>query len=262
MTGARIFLPEGLHRRRLVVFHVENGVQLGDLQQVVDLLGQIQQLQFPALVAHGSVCADQFADPRAVDVIHVAEVQQNFLLALAEQVFDIVAQHDAAFAERNAATAIHNGDAVDLACSGFQVHWEASLPPSAVPWTCLVSLISVPAWDGVIFTSSINERIKKIPRPDVFKRFSGASGSGIFAMSKPLPSSRIVITRSSVVRSNSNSTFFAGSYALPCNTAFTAASRTAIAICMTSSSPKPVSDAIRLAVCSALSTVSSVESHL
>ena len=57
-------------------------------------------------------------------------------------------------------------------------------------------------------------------------------------------------------------TFFAGSYALPCNTAFTAASRTAIAICMTSSSPKPVSDAIRLAVCSALSTVSSVESHL
>ena len=32
-----------------VVLHVEDGVELGDLQQVVDLLGQVQQLQLAAL---------------------------------------------------------------------------------------------------------------------------------------------------------------------------------------------------------------------
>jgi len=30
-TGTPTNLPEGLHRRRLVVLHVENGVELGDL---------------------------------------------------------------------------------------------------------------------------------------------------------------------------------------------------------------------------------------
>src|SRR5215469_18336258 len=59
-------LPERFDRCRLVVLHVEDGVQLGDLQQVMDLLGQVQQLQFPALVADGSVGADQLADPRTV----------------------------------------------------------------------------------------------------------------------------------------------------------------------------------------------------
>src|SRR5207244_11776591 len=36
-------------------------------------------------------------------------------------------------------------------------------------------------------TSSIKLRIKKIPRPDVFKRFAGAVGSGTLAGSNPSP---------------------------------------------------------------------------
>ena len=39
-----------------------------------------------------------------------------------------------------------------------------------------------------------------MPRPDVFKRFSGAKGSGIFSGSRPLPWSRMVMIRSSPVR--------------------------------------------------------------
>ena len=39
----------------------------------------------------------------------------------------------------------------------------------------------MPVWEGRICTSSINERIRKIPRPEVFNRFSGANGSGILA---------------------------------------------------------------------------------
>ena len=37
---------ESRNRRRFVVLDVEDGVELGDLEQVVNLLGQVQQLQF------------------------------------------------------------------------------------------------------------------------------------------------------------------------------------------------------------------------
>jgi hypothetical protein len=55
-------LLERFHGGRFVVFYVENGVQLGDLQQVVDLLGQVEQFQFAALVFDRGESADQFAD--------------------------------------------------------------------------------------------------------------------------------------------------------------------------------------------------------
>ncbi len=56
-------LPKSLYRRGLVILHVEHRVELGNLQQVVHFLGQLQQLQFAALVLHRGICADQFADP-------------------------------------------------------------------------------------------------------------------------------------------------------------------------------------------------------
>src|SRR5207248_10533750 len=62
----------------------------------------------------------------AVDVVDISEVQHKFLLALGEQVFHVVAQHNAALAQGDTAAAIHNSDAVNLACAGLQIHWEAS----------------------------------------------------------------------------------------------------------------------------------------
>jgi hypothetical protein len=56
------FLFERLYRRRFVVFHVEDGVELGDLKQVVDLLGEVQQLEFATLILGGGEGADQLAD--------------------------------------------------------------------------------------------------------------------------------------------------------------------------------------------------------
>src|SRR5262245_31701589 len=79
-------LSESLHRIRLVILDVEDGVQLGDLEQVVDFFGEVQQLQLAALVLSGRESANQLADSRAIDVVHVAEVQQDFLVSLGEQV--------------------------------------------------------------------------------------------------------------------------------------------------------------------------------
>jgi hypothetical protein len=55
-------LVERLYRSGLVVSHIEDGVELGDLQQVVNFLGQVQQFEFAALVAHGGKGADQLTN--------------------------------------------------------------------------------------------------------------------------------------------------------------------------------------------------------
>ena len=64
------------------------------------------------------------------------------------------------------------------------------------------------------------------------------------------------------MRSKARVTFLSGAYALPCNTALTAPSRTAMEICMISSSAKPSSVAMRVAFSSALSIVSNEESSV
>src|SRR5581483_625782 len=209
--GVVRLLGKRLHGRGFVVLDVKDGIELCDLQQVVNFLRQVQKLEFPALIAHGGERADQLAYPGAVNVVHVAEVEKNALITLAKDVANRVTQDHATLAEGNAAAEIHNGDAIDLTRAALHGHWEASLPPAAGPWTCLISLISVPAWEGWISTSSMNERIKKMPRPEVLSRFSGASGSGMAFRSIPFPWSRIVITRSRPVRSKSSFTFLPGS---------------------------------------------------
>ncbi len=55
-------LPERFDGVRFVVLDVKDGVQLGDLQQVVDLFGEVEQLEIAALIAHRGEGADQFAD--------------------------------------------------------------------------------------------------------------------------------------------------------------------------------------------------------
>src|SRR5581483_7600712 len=194
-----------------VVLHVEDGVQLGDLQQVVHFLGEVEQLEFAALVADAGESADQFADAGAVDVINVSEVEQDLLVALGDQVADGVAQDHAAFAEGDTSAQIYDCDSIYLSRAGLHTHWEASLRSAAAPGTCLIILISVPAGEGLICTSSMNERIKKIPRPEVFSRFSGARGSGIEFKSIPLPWSVTTITRFWAVFSKAMVTFFVSS---------------------------------------------------
>src|SRR5579863_5722465 len=184
---AEPILLERLDGGGFVVLHVEDGVELGDLKQVVDLLGEVQEFQFAALILGGVEGADQFADAGAVDIVDVLEIQDDFLGALAQQFAHGVAQNDAAFAERDAPAAVHDCDSIHYSTTNLHTHWEASLPPAVGPWTCLINLSSVPVAVGRISTTSINERIRKIPRPEVLSRFSGASGLGILLRSIPRP---------------------------------------------------------------------------
>src|ERR1051326_3517869 len=166
------------------------------------LLGQLQQLEFTALIADGGKSAHQLANAGAVNVCDVAEVEQDLFLAFSDQVTDGVAQNDAAFAQSNASAEVHDRDPINLPSACFHAHVVASEASAEFPRTCLIKVISVPGSRTRNFTSSMNERIKKIPRPDCFNRFSGARGSGISSSCNPRPSSAILITSESPVFSN------------------------------------------------------------
>src|SRR5713101_9029256 len=114
MTG-RARLPKASKRGALVRKHIKYGIELGDLQQIADFLRQVQQLQVPALILHRREPADQLADSRAVDVVHVSEIQKNIFPLILQQSANRFSQQRAAVAEDYAAAQVHNGDLPSIA---------------------------------------------------------------------------------------------------------------------------------------------------
>jgi hypothetical protein len=105
---------EGSDGRSLVVLNVKYSVELGDLQEIMNLLGQVEQLEFAILITNAGESADQFANPRAVNVCDIAEVEENLLVSLSGKFLDGIAQNDTAFAECDTPTEIDNGYTVYL----------------------------------------------------------------------------------------------------------------------------------------------------
>ena len=62
VRAAPPLLGERLYGRRFVVLDVEDGVELRDLQQVVYFFGEVEQLEFAALVFGSGEGADELAD--------------------------------------------------------------------------------------------------------------------------------------------------------------------------------------------------------
>src|SRR5579863_5545878 len=123
----------------------------------------------------------------------------------------------------------------------------------------LTRVNSVPGCRWRKCTSSMKERMRKMPRPVPRMRFSGSRGSGSVAGSTPLPWSQILKTSSEPVFSKLAVICLEGSYSLPWRTALTAASRTAMVTRKVSSSSSPASEAIFSAAASTSPTLSIVE---
>src|SRR5260370_7896153 len=170
---------------------------------MMDFLGELEQLQLAALVADSGECAHQFANPRAVNVGNVSQVQQDSLVPVGDQIAHRIPQHNAAFAERNSSAQVYDGHAVYLPRTGLHGHFASSVCPAEFPGTCLIKVISVPGSRVRNCTSSINDRMRKIPRPDCFSKFSGASGLGTSFSNSPGPSSAMLLTTASPIFPNS-----------------------------------------------------------
>src|ERR1017187_6343663 len=109
-----------------VFVNVEDGIQLGDLQQVLHPLVQVEQLQLPAAVGHGGKARYQLADPRAVDIGNVPEVEQDLFLVLPHHVSQGFAKRTGPFAESDSTGHVHHGDVAHLPSSQLNAHWISS----------------------------------------------------------------------------------------------------------------------------------------
>src|SRR5579871_2228378 len=79
-TGPPARLAETLERVGLGLEGLEDRQELRDHQEVGDALGQVDELELPALVLHRGEGPDDFAQARAIDVGNVGEIQQDAFL--------------------------------------------------------------------------------------------------------------------------------------------------------------------------------------
>src|SRR6266851_9982517 len=190
----------------LVRVNLEDGEQLGQLQEIVHFFCQLQKLEAAASIFHSRVGADEFSDAGAVDVIDIGQIQKDEGTLIFQQLADSLSQKRAAFAERNTAADIDDGHAGSFTICGSQCHldWAQASFFGAAPWPLLplvpgfpdkgnfldMMIYAPPVRPGTTSNSSMNARIRKMPRPEVLSRFSSARGLGTPPRSKPFPSSK------------------------------------------------------------------------
>ena len=110
---------EGSHGGEFVVFDVEDGVELGDVEDVVNFLGEVEELEFASGVADGSEAADELSDAGAVDIVDAHQVEDNSLFAFRDEGANGVAKGSDFVAEDDASVDVENGDVSDFA--GFNL---------------------------------------------------------------------------------------------------------------------------------------------
>jgi hypothetical protein len=97
-----------------IVVYLKDGIQLGDLEEIVDALGEIEELELAVLAGDGGEGVDEFADAGGVDVVDFAEVEEELFVAGGDEAADGVTHERDAFAEGDATNGVDDGDVADL----------------------------------------------------------------------------------------------------------------------------------------------------
>jgi len=101
---------------------VENRKKAGNLHNVAHPTRQIQELQLALGTFDGAVGYDEFADPGAIDVIHVFQIEDDLCVALLDELFDRAPEDGTALAERNSAAEVDYGNISDLTACAAKNH--------------------------------------------------------------------------------------------------------------------------------------------
>ena len=104
------------------VVHIEDGEQLGDLENFLELAAEVAEAQGSALGLDAVMSGDERSQPGAVDERDVVHVEDNFLFTFGHQSFYFFAQGVAFLAEHNAPVQCHNGHAIHFAIRHLQSH--------------------------------------------------------------------------------------------------------------------------------------------
>jgi hypothetical protein len=131
----RVLLREEVVERsdggEFVVFDVEDRVELGDVEDVVYFLSQVEELELAAGVADRGKAADEFSYARAVDIVNADQVEDNLLLAVGDEGADGVAEIADLIAEHDAASDVEDDDVSDFAGIYLQGHDSGQPRPLA-----------------------------------------------------------------------------------------------------------------------------------
>ena len=101
---------------------VENREQAGDLDDVPDAPSEVEELKLALGTFDGAVGYDEFADPGAIDVIHVFQIEDDLCVALRDELFDRAPEDGTALAERNSAAEVDYGNISDLTACAAKNH--------------------------------------------------------------------------------------------------------------------------------------------
>jgi hypothetical protein len=102
--------------------YLENGQKLGNRQQFLNLLCQVQQLELATGVSYSSVGTDKFANPRAVDVVNIGKIENDFFSIIRKDIPHRIANRHGSFAQCYFASAIQNLNISDCTFFDFHLH--------------------------------------------------------------------------------------------------------------------------------------------
>src|ERR1700756_2222423 len=117
--GGTIFgLAEATQRCIFVRLHIKNREKPGNLQQVMHALRQVKKFQLAARITHRGIAADQLANSRAIDIVHIVEIQDDFTVAFVDQFFDRAAESGTTLAQGDFSAEVYDCDVINLtACA-------------------------------------------------------------------------------------------------------------------------------------------------
>jgi hypothetical protein len=108
---------ERFYGGEFVFFDVEDGVELGNLKDIGNLLGEAEELEFAAGVTDGGEAANQFSHSGGIDVIDVGEVEDDLFLAGSQELTNCIAELAGFIAEGDASVDVNDSDVADFARS-------------------------------------------------------------------------------------------------------------------------------------------------
>src|SRR6185295_1958913 len=130
MALPALILREAANCGGFVFKNLKNGVELGDLEQVLHALVQVEQLQLPTLVSYCRKSGHEFSNAGAIDVGHVGQIEENLFLPLAHLLAQCFAENAGPFPQSNSSHSIHHAYITHLASCQFYTHGNE--PPCTV----------------------------------------------------------------------------------------------------------------------------------
>jgi hypothetical protein len=106
---------ERLHGAEFIVFDIEDGVELRNKENVANFLAQREKFEFTAPIFYSGVAGHEFAYSGRIDVIHLRQIEHDFLFAGGNELMDDVTQLSCFIAEGDAAMNIDDGDVANFA---------------------------------------------------------------------------------------------------------------------------------------------------